>query len=125
MINAIEHIVERDGEYFVRDTRVSVHSIIASWKRGTPPERIVEQFPAASLADVYGVISYYLDHPAELDAHFAATNAAYERQRQEDRERDPAFYGEMSRRVEAWRAQHESEDEHDGPDVPGGGAPAR
>lgn len=31
MISTVEHIEERNGEYYVRDTRVTVHSIIASW----------------------------------------------------------------------------------------------
>ncbi len=105
MINTVEHIEERNGEYYIRATRVTVHSIIASWWRGTLPERIVEQFPSTTLADVFGVISYYLDHQQEMDAHFAETDALYEREREADHARRPAFYADMRRRVEDVRAR--------------------
>lgn len=105
MINTVEHIEARNGEYYVRDTRVTVHSIVASWRRGTSPEHIVEQFPSTTLADVFGVVSYYLDHRQEMDAHFAETAALYERERETDRARDPAFYDEMGRRVDNVRAR--------------------
>lgn len=107
MINTVEHIQERNGEYYVRDTRVTVHSIIASWRRGTAPEHIVEQFPSTTLADVFGVVSYYLDHRPEMDAHFAETAALYEREREADRARNPAFYDDMRRRVEDVRARRQ------------------
>lgn len=107
MINTIEHIEERNGEYYVRDTRITIHSIISSWRRGTSPERIVEQFPSTTLADVFGVVSYYLDHQPQMDVHFAETAALYEREREADRARNPAFYDEMRRRVENVRARRQ------------------
>ncbi|HEX6800482.1 MAG TPA: DUF433 domain-containing protein, partial [Ktedonobacterales bacterium] len=100
MINTVEHIQERNGEYYVRDTRVTVHSIIAAWQRGTAPEHIVAQFPTTTLAGVFGVVSYYLDHRQQMDAHFADTAALYEREHEADHTRNPAFYDEMRRRVE-------------------------
>lgn len=105
MINTVEHIEERNGEYYVRDTRVTVHSIIASWRRGTLPEHIVKQFPSTTLADVFGVVSYYLDHQQEMDTHFAETAALYEREREAERARNPAFYDEMRHRMEDVRAR--------------------
>jgi uncharacterized protein (DUF433 family) len=109
MINTVEHIQERNGEYYVLDTRVTVHSVIASWWSGTLPEHIVEQLPSTTLADVFGVISYYLDHQQEMDAHFAETRALYEREREADCARRPAFYDEMRRRVEEVRARRKQE----------------
>lgn len=105
MPTMVQHVEERDGEYFVRDSRVTVHSVIVAWKRDAGPERITEQFPTISLADVYGVISYYLDHRALLDAHFAETNARYERDRAADHAARPEFYVEMRRRIDNQRAQ--------------------
>lgn len=115
--NMVQHVEERDGEYFVRDTRVTAHSVIAAWKRGAAPEEIKEQFPTISLADVYNVISYYLDHQELLDAHFAETNAQYERDRAADHNARPEFYAEMRRRVAALRAQRGEADTsgEDGP----------
>ena len=56
MIPTIEHVQEREGEYYVVNTRVPVGVVIAAWQRATTPQHIVEQFPSLSLADVYGVI---------------------------------------------------------------------
>jgi uncharacterized protein (DUF433 family) len=109
----IEHVEERDGEYYAARTRVPVGVVIAAWKRGDVPERIVEQFPSLSLADVYGVITYYLDHEADLQAHFARLRDEYERARQAARAERPDFYAELQRRVNAVRhAPFEGEDGH-------------
>lgn len=106
MIRTVEHVQEREGEYYVTDTRVPVGVVIASWKRGTAPEHIVEQFPTLSLADVYGVVTYYLDHQQELDGHFARLDEEYERTRLACRAEYPEFYADLQRRIEAWRAAH-------------------
>jgi len=100
-----QHVQEREGEYYVADTRVPLGVVVASWQRGTPPEHIIEQFPALSLADVYGAITFYLDHEGELEAHFEALHAEYERERLAARAQRPEFYAELRRRIDA----HEGE----------------
>lgn len=109
MIHTIEHVQEREGEYYVTQTRVPVGVIVASWKRATPPEHIVEQFPSLSLADIYGVITYYLDHQLEMDEHFALLSEDYERERLKQRADDPVFYGDLHQRIDTWRATHPHE----------------
>ena len=104
MLNTIEHVRNQDGEYYVAASRVPVGVVIAAWKRGDTPARIVEQFPALTLADVYGVITYYLDHQADLDAHFAALAAEYERLRLQARAERSEVYDDLRQRIEAWRA---------------------
>jgi uncharacterized protein (DUF433 family) len=103
MATTIEHVEEREGEYYASRTRVPVGVIVAAWKRGDAPERIVEQFPSLSLADVYGVITYYLDHERELEAHFAQLRDEEERARQAARAKDPEFYADLQRRIDAVR----------------------
>jgi uncharacterized protein (DUF433 family) len=109
MIQTIEHVQEREGEYYVTNTRVPVGVVIASWKRGTPPEHITEQFPPLSLADVYGVVTYYLDHQQELEAHFTRLEEEYERARLAERAERPEFYADLHQRIETWRATHPTE----------------
>ena len=109
MIRTVEHVQEREGEYYVTSTRVPVGVVIASWKRGTSPEHITEQFPTLSLADVYGVITYYLDHQRELEAHFSRIEEEYERARLASRAARPEFYADLHQRIEAWRAAHPSQ----------------
>lgn len=106
MQSAVEHVQEREGEYYVAATRVPLGVVVASWKCDTPPGRIVEQFPTLSLADVYGAITYYLDHERELEAHFARLREEYERERLAARAERPAFYADLRRRADIWREQH-------------------
>lgn len=79
---------------------------IASWKHDASPEHITKQFPTLSLADVYGVITYFLDHQQELDAHFTRLEEEYERARLASRAERSEFYDGLRQRIEAWRAAH-------------------
>src|SRR5262249_19678954 len=109
----IEHVEERDGEYYAARTRVPIGVVIAAWKRGDAPERIVEQFPSLSLADVYGVITYFLDHEQDLQAHFVRLRDEYERARQAAHAARPDFYTDLQRRVDAGRRAPSKDDEKD------------
>lgn len=110
MIRTVEHVDEREGEYYVSHTRVPVGVVIASWKRQTLPEHIVEQFPSLSLADVFGVITYYLDHERELEEHFAEQRDEYERERLRARAEHPEFYADLQRRIDTWRSRNPAPD---------------
>src|SRR5229473_3593106 len=56
-----------DGVIRVRGTRVSLDSLVAAFLEGATAEEIAQQYPSASLADVYQVIGYYLRHETELE----------------------------------------------------------
>lgn len=111
MLSPVEHVEQRDGEYYVTHTSVPVGVVIAAWKRNPTPEDILDQFPSLSLADVYGVVSYYLDHRPEMDAHFAQLAEEYERERLQEQAADPASYAGLRRRRDARRTR-ESERTH-------------
>jgi uncharacterized protein (DUF433 family) len=106
MISTVEHVQEREGEYYVTSTRVPIAVVIAAWKRGTSPESITRQYPLLSLADIYGVITYYLDHEQELEAHFVRLAGEYEQARLASRAERPEFYDDLQRRIEEWRTEH-------------------
>ena len=40
-----------------------------AWQSGESPEQIVDDFDVLTLAQVYAVISYYLQHHAAVDAY--------------------------------------------------------
>lgn len=104
-IHTIEHIQERDGDYFIGSSRVTLGSAIAAWLQGDErPESIAEAFPSITRADAYGAIAFYLDHRQELDQFFAEQEREFERQRAESQAANPEFYAEMRRRIEALRA---------------------
>ena len=93
------YVQERDGVLHIGDTRVTLHSLIASWQNeGYTAEELRIGFPTLSLAQVYGAIAYYLDHQSALDPLFAAENEQYAAQRIQARASDPAEQGPSSRR---------------------------
>ncbi|MEX2138514.1 MAG: DUF433 domain-containing protein [Pirellulales bacterium] len=50
-------------------TRVTLDSVIAVFKQGATPEEIAESFTTLSLADIYFVLGYYLQHRGEVEAY--------------------------------------------------------
>ena len=71
------------GVLRVGGTRVSLDSVIAAFHDGATPEEIVQQYDALSLADVYAVISYYLEHQSDIDSYLAARRTQRKQLRQE------------------------------------------
>ncbi len=63
--------VDADGVLRVGDTRVTLDTVIAAYRRGLSAESIAARFPTLDLADVYGVFSYYLHNRVEVDAYLA------------------------------------------------------
>jgi uncharacterized protein (DUF433 family) len=55
--------------YRIRGTRVTLESVITTFKAGMTVEGIVEAFPSIPLADAYAVISYYLRHRQAVEAY--------------------------------------------------------
>ena len=65
---AKEYIEERDGNYYVGGTRISLDSIVHAFRRGESPETICQNFELLRLEEVYGAIAYYLANQAEIGA---------------------------------------------------------
>jgi uncharacterized protein (DUF433 family) len=66
---ANEYVQERDGNYYVADTRISLDSIVHAFRRGESPETICRNFELLRLEEVYGAIAYYLANQADIDAY--------------------------------------------------------
>jgi len=64
-----EYVQERDGNYYVADSRVSLDSIVYGFRRGESPETICQSFEVLKLEEVYGAIAYYLAYQAEVDSY--------------------------------------------------------
>jgi uncharacterized protein (DUF433 family) len=58
-----------DGVARVGQTRVSLDTVIAAYKRGASVEEIALRYDSLHLADVYGAIAYYLRHQTEVDEY--------------------------------------------------------
>ncbi len=64
-----EYVERRNGGYYVAGTRVSLDSIVYSFKAGDSPETIRQNFASLTLEQVYGAITFYLAHEQEIDAN--------------------------------------------------------
>jgi uncharacterized protein (DUF433 family) len=74
MLTAFELPLRLDGQGTIRvgQSRVTLDTVVEAYRRGTSPEVIARQFPAVTLAEVYGTIAYYLQHQPEMDAYLQA-----------------------------------------------------
>lgn len=98
------YIVFRDGCYKIAGTRVSLDSLVYPFLEGLSAESIARSFPALTLEQVYGAITYYLAHREEVDAHLKAEEADFEQQRQDSRVAHPDLYAQ----IQAARARREA-----------------
>lgn len=57
------------GVVRVSGTRVTLDTIIGFYKQGETAEQLAESFDTVPLADIHAVISYYLNHQAEVEAY--------------------------------------------------------
>jgi len=62
-----EYIEKRDNAYFVKDSRVSLDSVVYAFLNGFSPEGIAQSFPVLTLEQIYGAIAYYLANKKEID----------------------------------------------------------
>ena len=91
-----EYVTQHEGAYRVGGTRVSLDSIVYAFLEGQTPETIVQWFPVLNLEQVYGAITYYLAHRAEIDAYLREGELEAERLREVTRRADPAFYQKLA-----------------------------
>lgn len=97
-MNTIDYIEQRDGGYWISGTRVSLDSIVYRFLEGLSAESIrTDCFPVLTLEQVYGAITYYLGHSAEVDAYLQEADAEYE----SFRDRVRAEYPDAHRRFDA------------------------
>lgn len=69
---------DRNGVVRVGGTRVTLDSVVHAFNEGNTAEEIVSHFPALRLADVYAVISYYLDNRDAVREYLQQQEAAAE-----------------------------------------------
>jgi uncharacterized protein (DUF433 family) len=98
-----EYVEQRDGGYWIAGKRISLASVIYEFRDGAAPESIMRSFPLLTLEEVYGAITFYLSHQAEVDAYLATREAEFEEQRRCQREDDPEFFRRFDERAAALR----------------------
>jgi len=73
-----EFVERRDGSFYLIGSRVPLAHIVREFQRGESPEAIRSHYPALSLKQVYGAITFYLRSSEDVEADIA------EREREED-----------------------------------------
>lgn len=76
-----------DGVVRIGSTRVTLDTVIATFKEGATAEEIVSQYPSLSLASVYAVIGYYLQRQPEIDAYLSQRQRKADEIRQQNEAR--------------------------------------
>jgi uncharacterized protein (DUF433 family) len=96
-----------DGSVRVAGTRILLEHLVGDYERGMTAERMVEEFDALNLADVYAVLAYYLRHKPAVRAYIAREEelAAEMRRRVEARQGPPPTREELLARLAARRGQ--------------------
>ena len=64
-----EYVEQRNGGYYLTESRVSLASIIYEYREGAAPETIRQNFPTLSLEQIHGAIAFYLCHQEQADAY--------------------------------------------------------
>lgn len=92
------YVEQRGDGWYLAGDRISVDSIIYSFREGLSPEAISREcFPSLTLEQVYGAITFYLANRAELDAYLEKAEAEGEAWRTAQRASDSAFLEKMAR----------------------------
>lgn len=73
-----EFIERRDAGFYVTGSRVPIDRVVWEYRNGENPETIQSHYPALSLEQVNGAISFYLNHKDEVE------QAIEEHRREED-----------------------------------------
>jgi uncharacterized protein (DUF433 family) len=75
------------GVVRVADTRITLETVIAAFKAGATAEEIGLQFPSLSLAAIYAVLSFYLQHREDVETYLREREKQAEAAGQEIRAR--------------------------------------
>lgn len=94
---------DADGTVRVTDSRVTLDTLVAIFKKGATAEQIQDSFPSLTLRQIYGAIFYYLDHQAEVEEYLNERQAEAEAIRRQIESRPE--YNEFREKMRQRRAQ--------------------
>ena len=98
--------VDEHGTIRVGASQVLLDIVIREFNNGAEPEAIAHGFPTLNLADVYGVIAYYLRHQKDIDEYIHVRRQEAEKLRQEIEATQPSRF-ELRAKLLARKARME------------------
>jgi uncharacterized protein (DUF433 family) len=90
-----QYVEQRNEEYWIEKTRISLDSVVYSFLDGESPESIAQNFPLLSLEQVYGAITFYLANRELVDKYLKKSEAEFELLQQSCREKSPLLYQKL------------------------------
>ncbi len=100
-----EYVEQRQEGFFISDSRVSLDSIVYAFLRGASPETIQAEWPALSLEQVYGAITYYLANRKNVDEYLTQTEREHAGAVPPLSETAPALYEKLQKAREETRSR--------------------
>lgn len=88
-----------DGTIRVGATRVSLESIVHHFSLGATAEEISQKFPVLKLAQIYGVISYFLENHEAVAEYVLRQEAESDQLQQELEPKFQAATNDLRRRI--------------------------
>jgi uncharacterized protein (DUF433 family) len=78
-----------NGAMRVGKSGVPLESVLAGFEQGQSPETIRSQYPALTLEEVYGAITYSLAHPQDVQDYLKRQDALWEKWRDRLQQSEP------------------------------------
>ncbi|ETX06031.1 MAG: hypothetical protein ETSY2_19515 [Candidatus Entotheonella gemina] len=89
------YVTQTQSGYQITASRVSLDSVVHDFLNGLSPESILDQYDTLTLEQVYGAITYYLAHRAEVDDYLQRQQAKFEMLRLQSRTAYPSLYQKL------------------------------
>ena len=98
-----DYVQQYENGWFVSGTRISLDSIVCAFLRGESPDGIVDSWPALTLEQVFGALTFYLANRDRIDEYLAAGKKEFQLLREQSRHANPSLYAKLA---EARRPTH-------------------
>ena len=92
-----EYITAVEGTYRIRDTRVSLDSLVHLFREGLSAESMVESYPALTLEQVHGALAFYLANQKEIDKYLAEGQRMAQAHQEQSRKTNAELIAKLQR----------------------------
>jgi uncharacterized protein (DUF433 family) len=92
-----EFIAERNGGYYIAGTRVSLDSVVYSFRRGNSPKAIQTEYPLLKLPQIEAAIAFYMNHQQAIDRYLENKKREFEASAIPLSEANPELWAKLER----------------------------
>lgn len=90
---------EDHGTLRIGASRLTLDTLLAAYETGSTAEQLADAFPSVTLAEIYSVLGYYLQHKDQIESQYLAPRRqhAVELRRKAEARHDPQEFRERLR----------------------------